>query len=138
MHFLDIPFTRLHPADIARLWLPIQIINPFTNNKIKVFGLLDTGADECALPARYAALLGHNLESGNEKEINTGNGITMAYSHTVDIKMYEFAIKNILIDFMPNLHTPLLGIKSFLSNFILTIDFPKKKFSLQTNSEKRT
>jgi len=31
---------------------------------------------------------------------------------------------------MPNLNIPLLGVKSFLSNFILTVDYPKKVFSL--------
>ena len=40
-------------------------------------------------------------------------------------------IQDILIDFMPNLHVPLLGVKSFLSNFILTIDYPDLSFSLQ-------
>jgi len=36
-----------------------------------------------------------------------------------------------LIDFMPNLYVPLLGVKSFLSNFILTIDYPRQIFSLR-------
>jgi len=31
---------------------------------------------------------------------------------------------------MPNLNIPLLGVKSFLSNFILTVDYPDKQFSL--------
>ncbi len=38
-------------------------------------------------------------------------------------------------DFMPNLFTPLLGVRNFLNNFILTIDYPNKTFSLRfTNS----
>jgi len=95
-------------------------------------GLIDTGADECALPARYATILGHNLEAGHTKEINTGNGVTTAYSHTVKIEIGDFVIiQDTLIDFMPNLHTPLLGVKSFLSNFILTVNYPEKIFSLQ-------
>lgn len=52
MNLLQIPFTKLSPDDIPRPWLPVTITNPHTNKKIKVFGLVDTGADECALPAQ--------------------------------------------------------------------------------------
>lgn len=131
MELLNIPFTKLNPDDVPRPWLPLIIINPHTNRKIKILGLIDTGADECALPARYATLLGHNLEAGFIKEINTGNGITIAYSHTIKIEIQDFIIQDTLIDFMPNLHIPLLGVKSFLNNFILTADYHKKTFSLQ-------
>jgi len=131
MDFLDIPFTQLSPNDIPRLWLAVTIINPHTKRRVKVLGLIDTGADECALPARYAAILGHNLEAGTVKEINTGNGTTIAYSHTVKIEIEDFTVQDTLIDFMPNLHTVLLGTKSFLSNFILTVDYPRRVFSLK-------
>lgn len=130
MEFINTPFIKLTPDDIPRPWLPVSIINPHTNSKIKVLGLIDTGADECALPARYASILGHNLEAGFLKEINTGNGKTVAYAHTVKIEVKDFIIQEALIDFMPNLYTPLLGVKTFLSNFILSVDYPKKKFSL--------
>ena len=131
MELSNIPFTKLSSDDIPRPWLPITIINPHSNKKVKVLGLIDTGADECALPASYAAILGHNLQAGTAKEINTGNGKTMAYSHTVRIEISDIVIKETLIDFMPNLYVPLLGVKSFLSNFVLTVDYPQKKFSLE-------
>ena len=124
------PFTKLSPDDLPRPWLPVVIINPHTQKQIKVLGLIDTGADECALPASYASILGHDLQSGKQREINTGNGKTVAYSHTITIKVANITIENILIDFMPNLYVPLLGAKSFLSNFILTIDYPNLIFSL--------
>ncbi|MBM3249080.1 MAG: hypothetical protein FJZ10_06670 [Candidatus Omnitrophica bacterium] len=131
MNLINIPFTKFSPDDNARPWLPITIINPHTNKSIKIFGLIDTGADECALPAQYAVLLGHNLQAGFPKEINTGNGKTFAYSHTVHIEVDGFKLENILVDFMPNLYVPLLGVKSFLSNFILTVDYPNLSFSLK-------
>lgn len=131
MKISDIPFRKLAPNDIARMWLPVTIMNPDTKNNIKVFGLIDTGADECALPAIYATRLGHNLQVGQAKEINTGNGTTIAYSHTVSIKTFDFSTKDTLIDFMPNLYVPLLGVKSFLSHFILTVDYPRQVFSLE-------
>ena len=131
MELSNIPFTKLSSDDIPRPWLPITIINPHSNKKVKVLGLIDPGADERALPASYAAILGHNLQAGTAKEINTGNGKTMAYSHTVRIEISDIVIKETLIDFMPNLYVPLLGVKSFLSNFVLTVDYLQKKFSLE-------
>lgn len=79
------PFTKIHPNDIARTYIPTTIINPENQKKINVLALIDTGADECALPALFAPLLEHNLQSGYQKKISTGNGITIAYSHTVCI-----------------------------------------------------
>jgi predicted aspartyl protease len=131
MELSNIPFTKLSSDDIPRPWLPVTMINPHSNKKVKVLGLIDTGADECALPASYAAILGHNLQAGTAKEINTGNGKTIAYSHTVRIEISDIIIKETLIDFMPNLYVPLLGVKSFLSNFVLTVDYLQNKFSLE-------
>ena len=124
------PFITTRPGDIARPYLPITIINPENQKEINVYALVDTGADECALPASFASPLGHNLQSGHQKKINTGNGITIAYSHTVCVKTFEFSTENVLIDFMPNLHVPLLGVRSFLTGFTLTIDYPNKRFSI--------
>lgn len=124
------PFATTRPGDIPRPYIPITIINPENNKELSVFALIDTGADECALPASFAPPLGHNLQSGYQKNISTGNGITTAYGHTVCIKTFDFTTENVLIDFMPNLYIPLLGVKSFLSNFVLNIDYPEKKFSI--------
>lgn len=131
MNFLDIPFTRLGLDDLLRPWLPVTIINPDTNQEVRIYGLIDTGADDCALPAEFASRLGHNLQNGPSRIIGTGNGQTIAYSHTVKIKVGNYTTQNVLLDFMPNLDTPLLGVKSFLSNFILKINYPKQKFSLE-------
>lgn len=132
MKIKNIPFRKLSLNDFSRMWLPVTIINPKTRKSIKVFGLIDTGAYECALPALYAARLGHKLRLGEEREINTGNGVAIAYSHTVTIRTFEFSTKNTLIDFIPNLYIPLLGVKSFLNHFILTVDYPRQVFSLET------
>lgn len=73
------PFTITRVGDIARPYLPITIINPENQKEVNVFALIDTGADECALPDTFALPLGHNLQSGYQKRISTGNGITIAY-----------------------------------------------------------
>lgn len=130
MDIKNAPFRKLGPLDIARPWLPVTVINPHTNKKLLVLGLIDTGADECAFPAQLAVILGHDLQSGCMREIGTGNGKTVAYSHTIRLDVNGFSFPEILIDFLPNLHVPLLGVRSFLSNFVLTIDYPREIFSL--------
>lgn len=132
MEISNIPFRKFGPNDIPRPWLPVVIKNPHTNKELEVYGLIDTGADECALPAQYSLLLEHNLQAGYPKEVNTGNGKTLAYSHTICLTIRDFMIKDVLIDFMPNLYVPLLGVKSFLSNFVLTVDYPDSSFSLKS------
>jgi hypothetical protein len=130
MPIRNYPFSVIRPGDLARPYLPVTIINPDTNKGIKVYALIDTGPDECAFPASFAPILGHNLQNGQLKRVSTGNGITTAYSHTTRIVVEDFSIQDVLVDFMPNLSIPLLGVKSFLSNFILTLDYPNKVFSL--------
>jgi len=130
MSLIDIPFHKLTPTDILRPWLEITIKNPHTSKELKTYGLIDTGADECALPALFAPILGHNLQSGEAKQIDTVNGQTQAYSHTMCLKVDDIEIDDISIDFLPNLKVVLLGMKNFLANFILTVDYPRNVFSL--------
>jgi predicted aspartyl protease len=127
------------PDNKNTLILPIKIINPRNSKFMKTWGLVDTGASECALPSRIADLLGHDLIMGKMKEINTGNGMAQAYCHTSTIEVYHpqhlndpsiFRMENVLIDFMLNLDVPLLGVRGFLSKFILKINYPKRIFSL--------
>jgi hypothetical protein len=129
------PFSVTRPGDTARPYLPITIINPNAQRQIKVYGLIGTGADECAFPGSFAPLLGHHLQAGQMRRISTGNGITIAYSHTTRIIIEGFSTQDVLVDFMPNLNIPLLGVKSFLSNFTLRINYPNKQFSLTLSDE---
>jgi predicted aspartyl protease len=132
MDLINIPFSKFSPDDTPRPWLPVIIKNPHTQQAISVYGLIDTGADECAIPAQYAPLIGHDLQAGFQKIINTGNGATLAYAHTLSIESKSIKIENVRIDFMPNLNVVLLGVKSFLSNFILVVDYKASTFSLKS------
>jgi Retroviral aspartyl protease. len=131
MDVIKKPFTIIIAGGVARPILPVIISNPTTCQELRTFALIDTGADDCAFPASYALLTGHNLLAGNQKEIGTGNGKTNAYAHTVSLEINGYKIDNILIDFMPNLHIGLLGVQNFLKRFILTIDYPGQNFSLK-------
>jgi predicted aspartyl protease len=134
MDLRNIPFTQIGAGNSPKPWLPILIINPHTGKRVPTFGLIDTGADECALPASFAEILGHDLQKGAPKDISTGNGTTISYSHTVAIEIDDFHTEDVLIDFMPNLSVPLLGVRSFLSRFILTINYKDRNFTLQLNN----
>lgn len=127
---IHLPFISISKDDLPRPWLPLTIKNPHTGQMVNVYGLIDSGADECAIPASYAPLIGHDLQKGTPKSINTGNGVTTAYAHTLCFETDGIKIENVLIDFMPNLNVVLLGVKSFLSHYVVTIDYKKSTFSL--------
>jgi hypothetical protein len=140
MPLLDIPFATVRNGQAYPL-LPIHIGNPATGQSISTWGIIDTGADECAVPAGYAPLLGHNLLAGQTKDITTGNGVTAAYAHTSVIEIIHpatgvvaYTVPQTPIDFLPNLHIVLLGVKSFLSQFLLRIDYPRQVFSIKKPS----
>ena len=137
MPLTDCPFT-VWADGIYRPTLQIRIINPHTSLSQRTYGLIDTGADECAVPASYASLLGHDLQAGRQKMVSTGNGETIAYAHTTRFEIFDPAtgavactIDDTPIDFMPNLHVILLGVHSFLSKFIVHIDYPHRIFSIK-------
>jgi len=132
MKTLRRPFSRLHPSDPLRPWLPVTVANPETGQKVSAYALIDTGADACALPAYLAPMLGLRLRSGKVKRISTGGGDTTAYSHEVSLELAgdDFTTGVIPIDFMTGLAVPLLGVSNFLSKFVLLMDYPRKRFSL--------
>ncbi len=140
MPITSYPFRALKPGDIRRAMLPVRIHNPATGHHLQSWGIVDTGADDCALPASFAPLLGHNLAAGTPKQVNTGNGITNAYAHTTRIEILDintasrvvYTIHDTPIDFMINLPVVLLGVNNFLSHFVLTINYPQKQFSIQS------
>lgn len=122
---------------LKRPWLPIRIINPHTGLSVKVLGLIDTGADDCSIPAAFVSALGHNLNNGIPKQFKTDGGLTTGYSHTTKIEIYDlndrllYAINETPIDFMPQLNIPLLGVRQFLDRFELHVHYPKKTFSIK-------
>lgn len=116
---------------MPRPYVPVRISNPATGKHIETFALIDTGADECALPSIFAKILGHNLVAGEERDVDTGNGTTKAYKHSSVIEIVGYSTGHIFIDYMVNLCVPLLGINSFLKEFVVIFDFPQKVVSLE-------
>ena len=122
------PFLRIQDG-ISRPYLPVTYENPNTRQVVRVLALVDTGADECALPSGFASVMGYELLKGESRSIMTGNGITTAYRHTLVLRIYDLHLEDVSVDFLSGLTTPLLGVRSFLYKFTLKIDYPNREFA---------
>lgn len=124
-----------------RAWLPVKITNPELNLHMTVFGLVDTGADKCAIPAKFARSLGHNLRKGTPDRSVGAGGSTKSYWHKTKIDILSldrdivYSIPITSVEYVEKLPCVLLGVEKFLDQFILEIDYPKKFFSIK-NSKK--
>ena len=135
MPIRDCPLTETSEGRLVA-YLPVTIINPHRGKRLSTYGIIDTGADECAIPFRAARILGHNLKAGVKSEVTTGGGKVIAWGHTTIIVVHHpesgdaiFTTQEVPIDYM-RVPSVLLGVKSFLSRFVLTIDYPRRVFSL--------
>ncbi len=75
------PFTS-SGGTFFRPHLNIRITNPHTGDNSRAYGVVDTGADKCAIPASYAPILGHNLTAVQSDVAGTASGETETYPHT--------------------------------------------------------
>ncbi len=104
-----------------------------------IMGLVDTGADTCAMPLSYASLIGHVVENGETGSVITaGSGDIKTVIHTCSFdllcprtKRTLYHLENIKTHFTNNLKCPLIGVSGFLNQFMLTIDYPSNCFSLK-------
>lgn len=128
-----LPFRKPYTGcTMARPYLDVLYINPDTNKTHKATALIDTGADRCIVPAFYAPILGHNLKLGYSSNVcGIGNETTACYLHTLKIEIPAFVTEEVLVLFSETVQNPILGVKSFLSNFCVTVDYPSCNFSLR-------
>ncbi len=138
MPIRNVPFIKIKEARGARPWLPIILSNPETGEIQPTYGLIDTGADECTVPSLFADILGHNLKAVKPKIITTAGGEAYAYPHTTTIDILNknhdkvaHSMSKVIIDYTDGLYFVLLGVKGFLDQFILEIDYPIQAFSIK-------
>jgi len=93
MPISNFPFSDIGDG-FARPFLLTKIVNPLNGNHVLCFGLVDTGADDCSVPASIAKSLGHDLKAGRQREIGTGNGMSIAYTHTARFEIPQSHIIN--------------------------------------------
>ena len=141
--FQEYHFISIEPEERPRLVLPICITNPKNNRYINHWAFVDTGADRSAFPGFLRSELGLSPRSGKKRSITTGSGIDTAYAHFVQVDIFGLTPNlrrvdttkiihsvSTLIDFMPNLGSFLIGVESFLEDFILSADYQRRVFSL--------
>ena len=127
----------------SRPWLWIRVTNPETGSAVQTLALIDTGADSCVFPSEMAEKLGHKLNAGIPKSINTANRETTAFAHRTKIEVLDveengypgnrvlYDMPEQQIDYTCGLPAFLLGQSNFLSHFILKINYPKEEFSIR-------
>lgn len=142
MPIKDYAFTSIAGSP-ARPMLWVRVINPDKKLGIVALAIVDTGADECAFPARVAGKLGHQLKSVPAKQIKTAKGKTNVYPHTSRIEILEtlpnglygskvlYTIAHTPIDFVEGCEAFLLGVGNFLNKFVVTIAYPRQRFSIR-------
>jgi hypothetical protein len=151
MPIRDYPFIEIAGSGIfvlrsekstPRLW--IRVINP--NNHLTTYttAIVDTGAHDCLFPADWAANRGYDIQSSTAEEIETANGITQAYPHLTDVTILDvladgqpdkggilIPLGDIQVRYVKGLREFLLGRATFLDRFILSINYPERKFSIR-------
>lgn len=137
-------FTNLGGISRPMLW--IRVTNPSKRLGIICQAIVDTGADDCLFPSSTAIQLGHDLKSVAPKTIISASGLAHAYPHTSRIEVLGmttsslpdsnvlYTIQDTLIDFIEGGGCFLLGSRTFLSRFVLTIDYPRQVFSIRNPS----
>ncbi len=136
---LNYPFGQFYPGNPYRPLLNLWLTNPENQFARPATGLIDTGADRCAIPAWLARELGHEITNTQYEECNTASGITRAYKHTFTIDIFDIENKTkllevhqIKIDVVEGLQQVLIGVDDFLAEYILTICYPDHFFSIQS------
>jgi hypothetical protein len=120
---------------IARPLIPIALKNPKTADSFLTYGIIDTGADICAIPADFAKILNCNLNSNKMKKVLTANGEANVLSYPIEINIYRDQSDHIVlreeleVDFLQGLKVVLLG-NNFLSGFEVKLDYANNLFSL--------
>lgn len=131
------PFTEAQPL------LPLRIINPHSGLSIRTWGVIDTGAKTTLIPKGIADDLKHDWQKGVAVKGPTAGGELRAYQHTFEIDVLGMDVQGkvdegIVEAVIPRQQIPvadfqmvLVGVKEFLRNYILEIDYPQRVFSLR-------
>ena len=113
--------------------VPIVFTNPETKKSVTIDCLIDSGADDTIINARFAKLLGIDLSAGNEKLFQgISHAPVSAYEHPVTVQIErDTHTYPITCAFLPDLRTNgLLGQNGFFDNYKVTFEKYKKRFEI--------
>lgn len=146
MPIIDYPFIDISGTGSPKPALPVVLINPTNGFDCFTWALIDTGADNTVIPDFIAKKLYHNIAHENvQTDICWGiGGAATIYYHTFRLKVLGLNRKKQVLNnkeairrnkrlyaVVQALHTMVLGEDDFLDRYILTINYPKKTFSLR-------
>lgn len=135
------PFISLGGIARPMLWVRISTVDGAKRTR-SLLAKVEPGADACFFPSDVAEELGYNLKSAVPVGIETIIGTGKAYLHRSIIEILEmlpdgsagervlYRIPEVLICFVENSKSFVLGARDFLSSFVLTVDYSKQFFSL--------
>lgn len=136
MPIRNFPFRSILPGEPLKPYLPIRIVNPKSGESMIWWGLVDTGADSCAIPADMAGDLSHILKKGKPVSGYSASGESDGYIHTTNIEILDYDGNVVYeehtaeVEYTVGLPTVLLGVKGFLDSFVLTVDYKNQCFSI--------
>lgn len=141
------------PKPILSLWLGNS--HDELAGRVPLWGLIDTGADQSIIPESAAKEIGHFMDQTGVRKgrlDGIGGGVNVWF-HTFDIKicLAKMVKGSVFIDYkkplitvpevelavVPDKHykgDAILGVADFLKDYILTINYPRQVFSLETPS----
>lgn len=127
---------------VYRPYLLINVTNPIDNVSMRLWALVDTGADGCVFPKFVAEQTKHNLKGDGVKSgimQGAGENKIETWKHTFKIELLCPFKKDVIWHSKPNLidcfdhdNAPaLLGVNEFLINFRITLNYPTRKIILE-------
>ena len=146
MPISNYPFVDINGTGIPKPALPVILINPANGFSQFTWALIDTGADSTVIPGFIAKALYHDITHRSvQRDVCLGiSGTTITYHHTFRLRVLglnrkgdvlhdKIAIKMNKRKFavIQRLHQMVVGENDFLKRYNLTINYPKKIFSLQ-------
>ena len=146
MPIIDYPFVSLDGS--PKPAVPVILTNPANDFSYSTWALIDTGADSTAIPESIAKAVYHNIRHESVKrDVHWGiGGTAKVYYHTFRIDVLKSDKKGNVheqtairmnkkaFSVIPGLHIMILGENDFLKKYVLTINYPRKIFSIRRPS----
>jgi hypothetical protein len=122
-------------------FVPLVVVNPQTMQQESFHCLIDTGADSCVFCKWVCDETGHNFLGAGVKEENIGaigGGKVPTAFHTFGIHLLSPDLSSTVWQCDPQLircvdtteHQNVVGVRDFLRNFRIDIDYPSENFTL--------
>ena len=134
-----------YPSEVPQL--AVRVINPENGLSCCTAAIIDTGASASLIPEFISKAIGHTINAVRPCHCSTAGPVdATVYPHTYTLEIYSFeegasndapiiTIKNRIID-TANCHFMILGVTDFLKDYILTVNYPEKYFSLNKPANK--